>query len=343
MKDGEFREMVRDQHSKPLLADVGLMHFQHVERLGNEEVEGLLDGEVIVETKLDGANLTVAWYEEHGIVVATRNQVAYIEKNEGNQGEFAGAVGYVLKHGGILTMAYMGYILRGEWLIAHSVQYAKDNYAHFYVYDVQHHTGQYVHPDEWMPIAQENGVRYIPVRARMTKPTIDQLVELVAGPDEFGAPQKEGIVVKRYDFVNKWGRTTWGKLVSADFKEKNRLIFGPHNDDPIEMRFVGNVVTNGYVMKTIGTMQDEAGRKLTVRDMGGVLQRVWHDAFTEEMYDFVKKESVGAFDFKAARKLCEKKTREVALMFFNGIPTIHGAITEAQVSNTRQDNVSGDQ
>jgi len=90
-------------------------------------------------------------------------------------------------------------------------------------------------------------------------------------------------------------------------------------------------------------MQDEAGRKLTVRDMGGVLQRVWHDAFTEGMYDVVKKESVGAFDLKAAGKLCEKETREVALMFVNGIPTIHNAITEAQVSNTRQDNVSGDQ
>ena len=56
--------------------------------------------------------------------------------------------------------------------------------------------------------------------------------------------------------------------------------------------------------------------------MPKVLGFVYHDAIVEELWDFVKKESVDKFSFRTARKLAEQKTRDIALAYFNGIPTV---------------------
>jgi hypothetical protein len=327
-----FEERLAEMRASAILPEAGLFRYQHVERLGNEEVEGLLDGEVIVQTKIDGANLTVAWYPDPiGLVVASRNNVVYrngapveFPKGEGKtEKRFMDAIEYVLAHDGIRTMAAQGFVLRGEWMIQHSIVYAKEHSGHFIVFDVERHDGSYVHPDAWMLLAQEHAVRFVPVLARLISPRVDALVELTKGADEFGAQQKEGIVVKRYEFTNKRGRRTWGKIVSADFKLKNKVAMGATNDDPAEIRFVSEVISYALIMKTIHKLEEDKGQKLEIRDMPQVLGRVWHDAFTEELWDFVKNEKVGKFDFRLARRLAEGKTRDIALAYFNGIPTVH--------------------
>lgn len=353
--DEKFKQELEEKRAAPLLKDVGLGRYQHIERLGNEEVEGLLDGDVIVETKIDGANLTVAYYKEHhGIVIASRNQIAYKEDME--KKGFQGAVEYVLNHDGIQTAVYMGWILRGEWVAKmHNILYNKEIFGHYYVFDVQDISGNYIHPDVWMPKLKELGVQFIPILARLTRPTPEQLAELTKGPDEFGAQQKEGIVIKRYDYYNKYGRMTWAKLVSKDFGEKNKLAFGASQQDPPELRFVANIITTGFIMKTIHTIEDLKGvEKIPIKTMPEVLGRVWHDAIMEELWDFIQKESlskqievecdrhacpapghgvdaleplkfkvrVNGFDFKAARRLSDEKTRTIALCYFNGIPIL---------------------
>jgi ATP-dependent RNA circularization protein (DNA/RNA ligase family) len=229
-----------------------------------------------------------------------------------------------MNHSGIQTMATLKqFALRGEWLVQHSTVYDKEKYGHFYLFDVQWcTTGAYVHPDQWMQYAEEYDVRYIPILARLNRPTIEALLEYTKGPDEFGAKQKEGIVIKRFDFSNEYGRTTWGKLVSADFIEKMHAAMGATNDDPPEIRFVARIVTYGFIQKTMKTIEDTLGRKLVIQTMPRVLATVWKDAFTEELFDFVRKEGVSKFDFRLARRLTEQKTRDVALAYFNDVPIV---------------------
>ena len=321
--DEKHEQKLEEHRNTPLLKDVGLGKYQHIERLGNEEVEGLLDGDVIVENKIDGANLTVAYYKQHGgIVIASRNYVVYKEGME--EKGFQGAIEYVLNHDGIQTAIYMGWILRGEWIAKmHNILYSKEVFGHYYVFDVQDISSNYIHPDVWQPKLKELGVQYVPILAKLTRPTVDQLVELTKGPDEFGGQQKEGIVIKNYSYYNKYGRMTWAKLISDDFREKNKLAFGATANDPPELRFVANIITTGFIMKTIHAIEDQKNiEKLPIKFMPEVLGRVWADAFREELWDFVSKEKVGKFDFRAARKLSDDKTRTVALAFFNGIPIL---------------------
>lgn len=303
-----------------------LTKYQHVERMGNENVEGILNGEILVQTKVDGANVTVcAPYDparsfKDRIIIASRNQIIYKDGKILNN--FEGAVDYIINNSNLLRVLQdYKYVLRGEWLVKHSILYNQESYRKYYVFDVQDYDMNYIHPDDWQSILADYDVNYIKNIARLPNPSIDYLAELVKGPDEYGASQKEGIVIKNYSFVNKFGRITWGKMISDDFKIKSKLAFGSTKNDSPEIKFVGDYITHGFILKTIHKIEEQKGvATLPVQYMRAVLDMTWYDAFTEELWDFVKREHVKNFDFQAARKLCETKTREVALAYFNGIP-----------------------
>jgi hypothetical protein len=289
--------------------------YQHIERMGHQLTEGLLDGDVWVQEKLDGANLSVAYDPDGGVLIASRNNLIFKRGME-PQG-FNGAIQYVLG-GRILDLLAerTEWILRGEWLVKHSIMYKPEMFHHFYVFDVQLKDGSYLSPRAYEEALAAHGVRFIPA-TEVPEATIEKLAALSQGPDQWGAEQKEGIVIKRYDFRNRFGRTQWGKIVSADFKERNKLSFGATSKDAPELKLM-NSLTPALVNKVIDKVQMEKG-ECSVKDMTRILHTVWYDLFHEELWDFVKKDRVKAFDFGKARSLAEGKTRGIALARFNGI------------------------
>ena len=302
-----------------------LSKYQHVERMGHDEVEGLLDGDVVVQEKLDGANLTVAYDEQDGrVVVASRNKVVYAEGRVLNS--FNGAVDHVVLESKIpdLLYNYPAWVLRGEWLVRHAINYPAECMKKLYVFDVQDYSdegqGCYLHPDEYAPVLEQYGVLRVPDIARISNPTIADITPHAVG-ESCIAPgvQREGVVVKRYDFHNCYDRTVWGKVVSADFQEKAKLAHGTTKYDPDELAFAA-LVTPQFVMKEVYKIKDRLGPDvpISVRNMEELLGRVWSEAFHELMWSFVKKRSVKQFNFVEARRLVYRQTREIALAYFNG-------------------------
>lgn len=294
-----------------------LTKYQHIERLGHRDCDGLLYGEVFVQNKMDGANLTIACKPDSDeIIIASRNQVV---SNGGHPANgFNGAIEYVLDNPHLCRLAREGYILRGEWAVRHSLNYAPETYRHFYLFDVQRRDDlSYLHFDQYHALIEGTGIRYVPVFKRLINPSIDELTPLMVGPDDWGAAQKEGIVVKNYGFKSKHGHVVWAKLVSADFKEKNKLEFGATKYDPVELKYA-SLLTQEDVLKVIHRVGDEKGTGPEIRHMSEVLGRVWSDHWDDRLWQFVKKEKVRIFDFSAAQKLITTKTREVALAFYNG-------------------------
>lgn len=319
----KHEEYLETQRSLPLYA--GLSKYQHVERLGHKEVEGILDGPVTVQEKIDGANATVA-YIDNKLVVASRNNTISVDGTPPTG--FRGLVEYVLANPGFYPAPPIkDWILRGEWLVHHSLRYRDDVYGHLYIFDVQRPDGSYVLPSEYEPVLAAAGLRFVPVAAEFTSPTPEQLLEVLQRDSTFGAPMREGIVIKRYDFVNQYGRVQWGKMIHGDFKQKNSLFFRAPKSADAEVRFVSMAVTPELVRKTIAKVAFDKQEDASVRHMATVLGRVWYDVFKEELWDFTQKQRVGAFDFAAARRLATEKTRDIALAVYNGFPTIHGEET----------------
>lgn len=320
---GEEHKIDRDNPEKevvPTEFSQGFKRYQHIERMGHQLVEGLLDGPaVVVQDKMDGANLSVTMDGvELTVLIASRNQLIFDGKNILNP--FNGAVDYIMDHPGIrkFLREYPHLILRGEWLVKHSIMYDAQHFHHFYVFDVENKmTGAYLSPEDYEQILNEFGIKMIPSLV-VIEPTMEKLAELSQGTDPWGAKQKEGIVIKRYDFRNRYGVPTWGKIVSADFNEANKLAFGAGRKDDPELRFVANHLTPSLVQKIIDKIRDEKG-EVSVRDMTRVLHQTWYDLFHEELWDFTKKARTKEFNLQAARRLAEGKTRQIALAIFNGI------------------------
>ena len=296
-----------------------LPRYMHIERLGHADVEGLLDGEVIVQEKLDGANATVAIEPETGrLVIASRNSAVSVAGDPATG--FRGLVEYVLWNDPLRVLA-AAYIVRGEWLVPHSVKdYALDTYKLFYVFDCQRYdTLEYVHPDEWRESAEALGCFCVPTIARLLNPTATQIAELSSGPSALGAPKREGVIAKRYGFVNRFGRVTWGKVVGEDFQQRHKLSMGASRWDAPELRFVADVVTDGAVLKVVGKVSDLHGEPADVRAMEEVLGRLWHECAYEELIDWWIEKKVDILSLRQLKKAVYQRGRETALAFFNGV------------------------
>jgi hypothetical protein len=293
-----------------------LSTYQHIERMGTEEVEGLLDGTVVVQPKIDGANATIGWdHKKNGPVICTRNAPVSICSNPPTG--FRGLVEYILARPDIWDLAQR-WTIRGEWLVKHTLQYPREAYNQFYVFDLQCMDGTYVNPGVYIPMLEERNIHYVPVIATLDHPTLEDIQALVSGPSWLNETrgQKEGVVVKRYDFVNKWGQTTWGKIVASEFgatKEKNHIA----STESLELQFAQQAVSVDSVQKIMGKIVDQKGT-CTVRDMAQILGVAWHDAWEDHLWDFVKKGHVGSFNFLDAKKNVENEVRAIALEYFNG-------------------------
>lgn len=308
----------------PLYQD--LEKYQHVERLGSDECDGLLDGTVVIQEKIDGANASVAGTPD-GIVIASRNQAISI--NGKPPTGFRGLVEYILAHAGICQFVRdHDLILRGEWLVPHSIVYDKDSYNKFYVFDVEDKQGNYIPYDDYKSMLESYGILMVPHIATLENPTPDDIVALVKDqPSALGNNNREGVVVKRYDYWNLYGRMTWGKVVSADFKEATALHMGyqryqGNEPNEKEIKFAG-MVTEQLVLKTIHKIKGDRG-EVSIKDMKEILGRVYHDLVTEELWNFIKRKRVGSFNFHVARKMVERKTRDIALLYFNKLLNVYG-------------------
>jgi len=303
----------------------GVTKYQHVERLGSSAVVGLLDKPpIVIQEKIDGANLTVA-YTENGIAIFSRQRLLSLDGKPDTG--FRGAVEYVLGHEGIKKFLFKNpqYILRGEWLVHHTIVYPDSAWNKFYVFDVQDVTdGSYVPVWGYGPILNSYDIEMVPL-VNVYVDAVPDNAELFKMADRNSAlgdpsnPMKaEGIVIKNYDFLNKYGRTQWAKIVPQNIDEVRKAAMGATKKDLPEIKFVAKHVTQDLINKTIAKIRNDADRGLEPRDIPRVLNTVWHDAFIEELWTFVKKDKTRVFDFNVARKLCYDKVRGKVLAYLSG-------------------------
>jgi hypothetical protein len=306
--------------------------YQHVERIGNSEVQGLLQGTVWIQEKIDGANLSVSWDREaSNFILCSRNN-AVAHGGEVYNKTFQPAYDYIVNEPqwAALLQAHPHIILRCEFMTKHKIPFKDEWNKKVVIYDVEQiFCGQ----DE--DINESPRYTYIPYRAyrdalmsrysdlpwleavEVDQPTIEQLQELSKAESQY-AEYREGIVIKNYGFTNKYGRTKWGKVISPVFDEKKALKARAKLEvGELEAAFVDKFVTQGYVEKEIHKIRDEKG-DVSTKDMGRIIGCVPYEIFQDEMWRFLGKNNAGTFNFRLWRAAVIDKVREHALNYFNG-------------------------
>jgi hypothetical protein len=282
--------------------------YQHVERYGTSEVEGIEDGLCWVFPKLDGTNASVWW--DNGIKAGSRRRELSLADD--NHGFFQ----HISMDNRIAKMLDRNPELRlfGEWLVPHTLKtYRDDAWRKFYVFDVMDDKG-YLPYELYKIVLDSFGVDYIPaIRTVLngneeTFRKIAETNDYLMKPGEIG----EGIVIKRYDYVNRYGRITWAKLVRSEFKERHYKAMGPPK---IQGEYTAErEIADTYITKTL--VDKEKAKIDTKPIQPRLLSTVWHCLLTEEMANIVKKMKNPTIDFKVLNRLVTGRVKELAPELF---------------------------
>ena len=137
--------------------------YQHLERFGNDEVEGIELGKLYIFPKLDGTNAQVWLDDEGNIKAGSRNRELTLEKDN------AGFYKFILENENIKKYLekHPTHRLYGEFLVPHSLKtYREDAWRRFYIFDVcldkEDDTVEYIPYDLYKPLVEEFELDYIP-------------------------------------------------------------------------------------------------------------------------------------------------------------------------------------
>lgn len=282
--------------------------YQHIERFGTTEVEGIEIGTCYVFPKIDGTNSSV-WLNDGVVCAGSRNRQLTLDKD--NAGFYAAISkderikSYLEKH--------PTHRLFGEWLVPHSLKtYRDDAWRKFYVFDVcvdaDNETGlEYLPYEIYQPLISEFDLDYLAPLKIIKNGRLDDFIKIL-NENNFlikdGSGVGEGVVIKNYDYYNKYKRQTWAKIVTSEFREKHHKEMGaPVKENRlVEDDIVDAFVTEAFVEKEYAKIVNE-NDGWTSKLIPQLLSRVYHELICEEMWNILKKFKNPVIDFKALNTL----------------------------------------
>lgn len=287
--------------------------YPHLERYGNEEVEGIEIGTTYVFPKLDGTNAQL-WMDENGTVCGgSRNRVLSIHNDN------AGFLNWAItskKHERFLK-SFPELTLYGEWLVPHSLKtYRADAWRKFYIFDIYNReTGDFYDYERMADLLDIYELDYLPPIAIIKNGTREDYEKCLAKNVfliEDGKGVGEGIVIKNYGWQNKFGRTTWAKIITNEFKEVHHREMGAPviGGETLEEKIVKEFVTGHFVDKVYQKILLEEGG-WSSRHISRLLQTVFYDLVREETWQMLKKFNNPRIDFSYLQRLTTAKIKEI--------------------------------
>lgn len=287
--------------------------YQHIERMGKEDVEGILDGECFIFPKLDGTNASV-WASFHELESLPPVSVMTIRTGSRNreitpEDDNAGFAKFVQENKEVFARLFEqhpNFRLYGEFLVKHTIKrYTADAWDKFYVFDVTiEHEGieSYLPFAVYQPILESFGIPVVPCMGTVRDYQGDFSEFVNNNTFLLSEGIGEGIIVKRYGFVNEFGRTQWMKVLAPEFKVAKATEEKPGLEDEIAEKYV----TTTLVEKELAKLENLPSHNGI---QGRLIQSVWHCILTEEMAEIVKKYKQPKIDFKLLQIAVTKQTK----------------------------------
>jgi hypothetical protein len=204
-------------------------------------------------------------------------------------------------------------VVYGEWLVPHTLKtYRDDAWERFWIFDVYNRkTEELTRYEHYATLLQDYGVDFIPPLAKVKNGSYESFLHVLEMNNFFikdGAGLGEGIVIKNYDFYNRFGRQTWAKIVRAEFKEEHSRVMGcPENENKLlEETVAEEFISEVLVKKTYAKLAIDGWSSKQIPELLG---RVWYDFITEEMWNVIKKYPKAKLDFMTLRHFVTKRIK----------------------------------
>ena len=286
--------------------------YQHIEKLGNKEVEGILKGKCSIQPKIDGTN-GVVWLGDDGIIHAgSRNRDLSLDNDN------AGFYNTVIKDDNIrkYLLDNPNHYLYGEWLVPHTIRYYHpESWKHFYVFDIFSYDRGYIPYDEYSKELDKYGISYIPEIISIDNPTMEDLTKYLKETKYLIPEDKmsEGIIIKNYEYRNQYGRCTYAKIVAEEFfNTKSLLRMKNHEakDKTSEKDIVTTMLSEPLIRKEFAKIKlayPDARRQELI---GRTLNTIFHVFIHEELLDYIEKKKP-LINFYYLKKECDERIKEV--------------------------------
>ena len=303
--------------------------YQHVEKYNTQSTRGLEIGSLYVFPKIDGTNSSI-WLDGGEVQAGSRSRHLGETKERDNAGfcKWARSQDLIKQ----LLTDFPNLRLYGEWLVPHSLMtYREDAWKKFYVFDVVREQGDgtgendfsYLPYDEYKVLCDDYGIDYIPPIAIIKNPTEESVFRCLEKNGflvKDGEGAGEGVVGKNYEFVNKYGRVVWGKIVTNEFKEKHAKTMGAPEvivNRLVEEKIGADYVTCALVEKEYAKIINEVGeweKKLIPR----LLSTVFYSLVSEEMWNIIKEFKNPTIDYRVLQQVVIMRVKAIKPELFGG-------------------------
>lgn len=292
--------------------------YMHVERWDTQSVQGIEHGTCFVFPKIDGTNASV-WLGDDGEVKAgSRTRQLSLESDN------AGFLAWVVQQENLKAYihAHPTRRLFGEWLVPHTLKnYRQDAWRRFWIFDIQTENGTYLSYDVYNEELQKFGLDFVVPMFKAENIHLEYLLKALEKNTfliQENSGLGEGVVVKNYDFINRYGDTIWAKVVRQEFKEENAKTFGINTIGivaPVEMQIVGKFVTEAIVDKVYAKIVNENGGWES-KYIPRLLNTVFYDLVKEETWEFTKEHNLPTINFQSLKAYAFKRVKTIKKELF---------------------------
>lgn len=289
------------------------LRYPHLERFGNTAVQDIEFGITHVFPKLDGTNASI-WFDSQ-LCTGSRNRELTNSDNDnhGFKEAINGSYGYPIRS---FFTHFPNYILYGEWLVSHTIKnYREDAWRRFWIFDVyDRSTGKFLPYEVYQPLMEQYGLDYIPCIKKFKNGSYDNFLHEAQNNASFLLPdgcKGEGIVIKNYDWTNKFQEVTWAKIVLNEFKDKFHAVMGAN------LQEVGSPAQVICDMACTPHLIEKEYAKIVNQENGWsnhfiprLLHTVFYSVVTEELWDCLKKINYASVNFQELKALCIQKVKQ---------------------------------
>lgn len=299
--------------------------FAHVERLGKDEVKGILEGQCYISAKCDGTNASV-WFDLGENKVCAGSRTRELSAEADNAGFYSwvysdNVEAQRLRH---FVEVHPELIVYGEWgcgKVAHIKDYDEGSKDYLWIFDVYNfEKEQYVPDDEWRDLLEAYDLEdwFVEILAVVEDPTEEQLYD-IAKANKFLLKNAnhagEGIVIRNPSFRNRWGHYEIAKIVLDEYiQEQKRKEKPKATPGEVEQSIVDIYATEAELAKAkakvcvalgVDDFDPKSGKMI-----GMYLNLVYRDAVLEEVTAWVKKFRNPVVDFSLLQGLTYQVARK---------------------------------
>lgn len=266
--------------------------YPKVMRLGHVEVQGILDHDVIVQEKLDGANMRIHRDSDGTYYVGGRNHIVEVtSQSEHDKGMHRWTRGNKAALDEWFDK-YPGTILIAEWMRKHTINYGVDQSTIFPVFtDALYGSGTTFNRAIFKALQQfcnAKELRFAHVLydvrtdGALSMSDLQQMVDDSVSCLGDGNVSVEGVVIKAPSYTNHYGRQCHAKLVSKRFEESKSVKRSTKNVSGEDANYYDFVHTHCTEARFSKLLQKREVQSVSRAHMKWLPQLMFEDVVLEE-------------------------------------------------------------